>query len=64
MRKFYFFAIVYICLILSASFGIYAEADEAGDHQGVKFEKISISEALRRAKKESKLVLLDLYAPI
>jgi thiol:disulfide interchange protein len=64
MRKFYVSAVVYLCLILSPATGKYAEVDEAGDHQGVRFEKISISESLKKAKKENKLVLLDFYAPI
>jgi hypothetical protein len=31
--------------------------------QGVKFEKISLADSLKRAEKENKLVLMDFYSP-
>ena len=63
-RKLCLVAMVSFCLSLFVSIGKNTEAYEASKHRGVRFEKISISESLKRAKKENKLVLLDFYAPI
>ena len=65
MKRSHYFLILFLTgILLFTSPGIKAAKIATSESQGVKFEKISLSDSLKKAKRENKLVLLDFYAPV
>ncbi len=63
-RSLHFLILFLMCVLFFTLTEIKATKIAPGESQGVKFEKISLSDSLEKARRENKLVLLDFYAPI
>lgn len=64
MKKFLFtLAVFLLCINLFSSNAIRTKTAEDTSTSGVTFEDISLPEALEKAKKENKLILIDFYSP-